>query len=166
MLVALEALFGPGVGEPRPERDVSALLDRLGGVGEPVILIGSSLLRRQLPSDPADRIAWVGATLGRTDLALVEFEEPPVERLDEEGTSDATERWRGLADAHAAAWLITGRQESVAAAHRAGLAVILVGPRSAETEPAVARADHEARDLRDAVNHVLVSDVFPTLVPE
>jgi len=61
-------------------------------------------------------------------------------------------------EAHHGTWLLTDRPRQVGAARKAGLKVILIGP--PDPQPRGQRADYQARDLRDAVGHLLTMDVF------
>ena len=53
-------------------------------------------------------------------------------------------------------WHVGGDQEGVQAGRAAGLRTIRVGPSGADHLSAVHRPDHEARDLLDAANRILV----------
>jgi len=55
-----------------------------------------------------------------------------------------------------AGWYIGGDQEGVVAGRTAGLSTIRVGPHSADHLSEVHRADHEARDLMDAANRIML----------
>jgi hypothetical protein len=54
------------------------------------------------------------------------------------------------------AWYIGGDQESIAAARNAGLRTIRIGGVTEDHLSAVHRPDYEARDLLDAVNHIML----------
>jgi hypothetical protein len=81
--------------------------------------------------------------------------EPPVNDRHGDAT-EALEQWRALREAHQARWLIESGWP-VATARRAGLTVIEVGSRAAAVDD---RADHEARDLLDAANQLLMTETF------
>ena len=59
--------------------------------------------------------------------------------------------------------LVTSRDSDVGPARRAGLIVVRIGPRDPASAPSVERADHEARDLLDAVSRLMTADVFGEL---
>ena len=88
-----------------------------------------------------------------------------VDELDAEGPNEATRRgavegWRQLGETWHADRLITDRDSSVGPARRAGLTVVRIGPRDPGPAPSCERADHEARDLLDAVRCLLTADAF------
>lgn len=160
ILVALDVLVVADPEAPRPLEAAPTALDRLGWVGRPVVLAGRELLGRGLPPDAEHRAAWVRAMLGDDDIAVHAFDEPTSDRPGEAAARRAIEQWAAARDAWAAAWLLTARAASVGPARRADLSVVRIGPRDADRGTAVERADHEARDLLDAVSALLVHDTF------
>jgi hypothetical protein len=107
--------------------------------------------------DPAEREAWVRATIGSGAYAVVPFDVPSEDRggcHDEE----AVEGWHQVSGAQKGSWLLTDRPRQVGPARQAGLKVILISP--PDPQPRNHRPDYQARDLRDAVGHLLTMDVF------
>ncbi len=98
-------------------------------------------------------------SLATMSIAVVMFDPPTSERHGDDGV--ALEHWRTLREAHHARWLIeTGWPTALA--RRAGLTVIEVGGRATL---AAERANHEARDLLDATNHLLMTETFRPAAP-
>lgn len=154
ILVALGVLVRPSAAGPRAVETSGRALERLGWVGRPVILAGQTVAGRQLPAADAERQAWARHILGDDEIEVITFDPPTPERHGDDGI--ALERWRTLTEAHRARWLIeTGWPTALA--RRAGLSVIEVGGRATT---AAERADHEARDLLDATNHLLMTETF------
>jgi len=160
ILVGLEVLLVDDPDAPRPLAEAATALERLGWIGRTVVLAGERIAGRRLPEVEADRIAWVRLTLDRPDLAVAVFEEPPTDRAGDGPGRAAVEPWLRLRDTWQAASLVTSDDRIVGPAHQAGLAVIQIGPGRTDGAPAVERADHQARDLLDAVNQLLVTDTF------
>ena len=160
ILVALDVLVGSDPSAPRPHEATVTALERLAWIGRPVVLAGQELLGRSLPPDAADRVSWVRSMLGAGDLAVEVFDEPTADRAGEAADRRAVEQWAAVRDAWGAAWLLTASATSVGPARRADLAVVHIGPRDEDPGTAVERADHEARDLLDAVSKLLVHDTF------
>lgn len=160
VLVSAETLFGDGADGPRPLADAGAAIERLGWVGQPVIVIGDRIRGRRLPDDPRDRIAWVRSQLGLPDVAAVVVDDPDADHPADDADRAATGRWGRLGEEWQADCLVTDRDASVGPAHRAGLTVVRIGPRDPAAGPSVERADHEARDLLDAVLRLMTADVF------
>ncbi len=160
ILVALEVLINDDPIDPRPLDEALPALERLGWVGRPVILAGRTLLGRRLPDGPADRTAWVRTVLGRHELDVAGFDEPASDRPGDDADRLAVEAWSDLRRTWRADWLLTARPTSVGPARRAGLSVARIGPRGRAITESVERPDHEARDLLDAVGHLLVGDAF------
>ncbi|HVQ23508.1 MAG TPA: hypothetical protein VMT36_09555 [Candidatus Saccharimonadia bacterium] len=154
ILVALDVLVRPSDAGPRAVETSGRALERLGWVGRPVVLAGQTVAGRQLPMADADREAWARQILGDDTIEIVTFDPPTPERHGDDGS--ALERWRTLTGTHQARWLIETGWPTVLA-RRAGLTVIEVGGR---TMTAAERADHEARDLLDATNHLLMTETF------
>jgi len=154
ILVTLDALFEPAGDVPRAIASAETALERLGWVGRPIVLVGTTLGERRLPLVDDDRLAWARHTLGDTAIRIVLFDPPAEERHADDHA--AVTAWRELRGSHEARWLIHDGGP-LAAARRAGLTVIAVGGRSVG---GVERADHDARDLLDAANHVLMTEAF------
>jgi len=162
ILVGGSALFSDGGGVPRPLAKARVALERLGALGEPVVLVGRDLGGRPLPADEAERVAWVGTSLEVPRLQIAAFDESDLARPADTGTvaDPATERWSALRSAWHAGTLLTTFESSVGAARRSGLHVIRIGARGPGADPTMARADYEAFDLLDAVRHLLIADTF------
>ena len=157
ILISLDALVVQRADQPTALDEAPVGLRRIGWIGRPIILVGEHVAGRDLPSDTRDREAWVRATIGSGAYAVVHFEEPSTDRgLGHEG--QGVERWTSVRDAQHATWLLTDRSRQVGAARKAGLKVIVVGP--PDPQPRGQRPDYQARDLRDAVGHLLTMDVF------
>jgi hypothetical protein len=159
ILISVEALFGDGADAPNPHADARAAIERLGWIGQPVVVIGDEIGGRRLPCEPADRISWVRSRLGVPDVAAVVVE-PDVDHAGEAADRAATARWGTLSGQWQADRLVTDRASSVAPARRAGLTVVQIGPRDPASGPPVERADLEARDLLDAVSLLMTADAF------
>jgi hypothetical protein len=157
ILISLDALTVQRTEQPAALEDAPVALRRIGWIGRPIILVGPQVAGRDLPADVADREAWVRSSIGSGAYAVVPFEEPAGERA---ATQDgaAVEQWRQVRDDQHAAWLLTDRPRQVGAARQAGLKVILIGPTA--PQPRLHRPDYQARDLKDAVGHLLTVDVF------
>jgi hypothetical protein len=157
ILISLDALVVQRADQPTALDEAAVALRRIGWIGRPIILVGEQVASRDLPSDAREREAWVRATIGRGAYAVVQFEDPSTDRgLVQEG--HGVERWAEVRDAQNGTWLLTDRPRQVSAARKAGLKVILIGP--PDPQPHGQRPDYQARDLRDAVGHLLTMDVF------
>jgi len=157
ILITLEALVVPRAANPTALDEAPAALRRIGWIGRPLVIVGTHVADRQLPLDDDEREAWVRGTLGAGAFALVPFEAPMPER-GTDGAGRAGEQWRSLRDANDATWLVTDTATHVGPARKAGLKVIVIGP--SDPDPGVQRPDYQARDLRDAIGHLLAVDVF------
>lgn len=157
ILISLDALVVQRADQPTALDEAPVALRRIGWIGRPIILVGQQVAGRELPEDRKDREAWVRASIGRGAFAVVPFEDPGGWRagaLDDHGV----EAWQKLREAQRATWLITDRARHVGPARQAGLKVIVIGP--PDPQPRLHRPDYRARDLRDAVGHLLTVDVF------
>jgi hypothetical protein len=162
VLVELDTLIVQDPADPRAVEDAGLALDRVAGVAEAVVLAGERVAGRLLPADPDERIAWVREALDRPELRVLPVVVQHSERRTEAADRSLVSAWRAIRPDRGPAWLLTGDPRAVGPARRAGLRVVRIGPRPAGIEADIERPDYEARDLRDAVNHLLVSDVFPT----
>jgi hypothetical protein len=158
ILVALDVLVVQDPSSPRPLDSAGTALDRLAWIGRPTVLAGREVFGRRLPEDEGDRIAWVRATFGREDLDVHPFDEPESDRAGD--IAHAVERWTAARELWQAGWLVSSRATSIGPARRADLRVVRIGPRGSDAAAAVERADYEARDLLDAVSHLLTRDAF------
>jgi hypothetical protein len=157
ILISLDALIVQRADQPVAIDEAPVALRRIGWIGRPTILVGARVAGRDLPSDPREREAWVRATIGRGAYAVVHFEDPSPERgVSQE--AEGVQRWAEVRDAEHGTWLLTDRPRQVSSARKAGLKVILIGP--PDPQPRGQRPDYQARDLRDAVGHLLTMDVF------
>ncbi|MEO8638705.1 MAG: hypothetical protein ABI458_02175 [Chloroflexota bacterium] len=157
ILIALDALVVQRADPPTAIDEAAVALRRIGWIGRPIILAGPQVAGRNLPQDGGEREAWVRASMGSGAYAVVPFEEPSQDRaISHEG--QAVEQWRQVRDAQHGTWLLTDRPRQVGSARKAGFKVILIGP--ADPKPRLHRPDYQARDLRDAVGHLLTMDVF------
>ena len=154
ILVALDVLIQPSEEGPRAMETTASALERLGWVGRPIILATGSVGGRRLPVEVEDRVAWARHALGDEDLLVVPFDTPAGDRHADDG--EAVDRWRTLREAHHASWLIESGWP-INPARRAGLTVIEVGGHTATVNE---RPDHEARDLLDAANRLLMTETF------
>jgi hypothetical protein len=162
ILISLDALVVHRAEQPIALEEAPVALRRIGWMGRPIILVGDRVADRELPADGRDREAWVRATVGLGAYSVVAFEEPSLERGPGDDSA-AAEPWREVAQAHGGKWLVTDRPRQVGPAHQAGLKVILIGP--SDAQPWLQRPDYHARDLRDAVGHLLAVDVFAHPAP-
>ena len=157
ILISLDALTVQRAEQPAALEDAPVAIRRIGWVGRPIVLVGDKVAGRDLPRDAAEREAWVRATIGSGAYAVVPFEEPSAERgASQDG--EAADLWRRVSTDQQAAWLLTDRARQVGPARQAGLKVVLIGP--ADPQPRLHRPDYQARDLKDAVGHLLTVDVF------
>jgi hypothetical protein len=156
ILISLDALITQRADDPTALDEAPVALRRIGWIGRPIVLVGKRVAGRDLPSDARDREAWVRASIGRGAYAVVPFEDPTAGRGDMGAA--AIEEWRTLREAQRGTWLLTDRPRQVDAARAAGLKVIVIGP--TDPQPRVHRPEYQARDLRDAVGHLLTVDVF------
>jgi hypothetical protein len=157
ILVELETLVVSRGSDPVALAEAPAALRRIGWIGRPVVIAGTQIGTRQLPADVGKREAWVRASLGAGAYAVVAFEAKPSER-GTDGAQQEAEKWTSLRDEHEATWLLTDGSDDVGPARKAGLRVIVIGP--AASRPGVQPPNYRARDLRDAVGHLLAADVF------
>jgi len=163
ILVSLDSLMVQRAEQPAALEDAPVALRRIGWIGRPIILMGRQVAGRDLPHDAGEREAWVRATIGTGAYAVVPFEEPSAERAATQD-GEAVDQWREVRSDQHATWMLTDRPRQVGAARQAGLKVILIGP--ADPQPSVHRPDYHARDLKDAVGHLLTVDVFSTPVAD
>ncbi|MEA2537076.1 MAG: hypothetical protein QOF11_1310 [Chloroflexota bacterium] len=163
VFIELDALIVQDSADPRAADDAGLAIDRVADFAEPVVLAGERVAGRLLPLDPEERIAWVREALDRPDVLVVSLAARPGERRTEAAGRSLVDAWRGIRTEWSVAWLVTGDPRSVGPARRAGLRVVRIGPRPAGVEAEIERPDYEARDLRDAVNHLMVADVFPSV---
>jgi hypothetical protein len=163
VLVELDTLIVQDPVDPRAVDDAGLALDRVAGVADPIVLAGERVAGRLLPADRDERIAWVREALDRPGLQVLPTVVQHSERRTEAADRSLVSAWRAILPDGGPAWLLTGDPRAVGPARRAGLRVVRIGPRPAGIEADIERPDYEARDLRDAVNHLLVSDVFPTV---
>lgn len=157
ILISLDALIVQRADKPTALGDAQVALRRIGWIGRPIILVGRQVAGRDLPAEPEQREAWVRSSIGQGAYAVVPFDDPSTDRaISQDG--QGVEQWRRVRDAQHATWLLTDRPRQVGAARQAGLKVILIGP--TDPQPILHRADYQARDLKDAVGHLLTMDVF------
>lgn len=157
ILIALDTLIVQRADPPMALEEAPVALRRIGWIGRPIILVGEQVAGRDLPSDLREREAWVRASIGRGAYGVVDFQDPTADRgLSQDG--QGVERWGEVRDGQDGTWLLTDRPRQVGAARKAGLKVILIGP--PDPQPRGQRPDYQARDLRDAVGHLLTMDVF------
>ena len=157
ILISLDALTIQRAEQPAALEDAPVALRRIGWIGRPIILVGDTVAGRDLPRDATEREAWVRSSIGSGAYAVVPFDEPSAERAaTQEG--EAVDQWRQVRSDQQATWLLTDRPRQVGAARQAGLKVVLIGP--TDPQPRLHRPDYQARDLKDAVGHLLTVDVF------
>ncbi len=161
ILIALDALIVQRTAQPAAIDDAQVALRRIGWIGRPIVLVGSQVAGRALPPELESRESWVRATVGSGAYAVVAFDEPSEDRA--AGQGEAVDRWRNVKDAQEGTWLLTDRPRQVGSARQAGLKVILIGP--SDPQPRNHRPDYQARDLKDAVGHLLTMDVFANPSP-
>lgn len=157
ILIVLDALIIQRADQPTAIDEAGVALRRIGWIGRPIILVGSRVAGRSLPEEPRDRETWVRGAVGSGAYAVIPFPEPPENRASGQD-GELAERWRAVMREQGATWLLTDRPRQVGPARQAGLKVILIGP--ADPQPRNHRPDYPARDLRDAVGHLLTMDVF------
>ena len=157
ILISLDALVVQRADQPTAIDEASVALRRIGWMGRPIVLVGHQVAGRDLPLEAGAREAWVRGTIGSGAYAVVPFDDPSADRAASQD-GEGVERWREVREAHEATWLLTDHLRQVSAARQAGLKVILIGP--PDPQPRPHRPDYQARDLRDAVGHLLAMDVF------
>ena len=159
ILVTLDVLIAPRTDPPAALDGTQRALRRIGYIGRPVVVADRRLGAHDLPEAIPAREAWVRATLGGGGYRVV-VPEGSEERQASEAARQrpAVDKWRALRSAHGAAWLLSHRPTDVVPARDAGLKVILIAP--ADMQRPALRPTYRARDLRDAVGHLLVADVF------
>jgi len=157
ILIALDALIVQRADQPSATDEAPVALRRIGWIGRPIILVGTQVAGRNLPDEAGEREAWVRAAIGSGAYAVVPFDDPSEDRAGSQ-TGAPAETWRQVRDAQGGDWLLTDRPRQVGPARQAGLKVVLIGP--ADPQPRNHRPDYQARDLRDAVGHLLTMDVF------
>ncbi|HTI30097.1 MAG TPA: hypothetical protein VL687_07045 [Methylomirabilota bacterium] len=157
ILISLDALTVQRAEQPSALEDAPVAIRRIGWIGRPIILVGDMVAGRDLPREASEREAWVRASIGTGAYAVVPFDEPSAERgASQDG--EAVDQWRQVRNDQRATWLLTDRARQVGAARQAGLKVVLIGP--SDPQPRLHRPDYQARDLKDAVGHLLTVDVF------
>jgi hypothetical protein len=161
ILIDLDTLVVQRAEQPAVVEEAPVALRRIGWIGRPIILVGRQVAGRNLPDDAAEREAWVRAAIGTGAYAVVPFD--PSEGRARSQDQEAVDRWRQVREAHEGTWLLTDRHRHVGPARQAGLKVILIGP--VDPQPRNHRPDYRARDLRDAVGHLLTVDVFAGPAP-
>ena len=157
ILIALDALVVQRADQPSATDEAPIALRRIGWIGRPIILVGHGVAGRNLPDDAGEREAWVRASIGSGAYKVVPFDDPSEDRSFTQG-GEAVDGWREVREAQHGTWLLTDRPRQVGPARQAGLKVILIGP--SDPQPRNHRPDYQARDLRDAVGHLLTMDVF------
>jgi len=157
ILIALDALVVQRTEQPTAIDEAPIALRRIGWIGRPIILVGSHVAGRKLSDDEGEREAWVRASIGSGAYAVIPFEDASENRAGSQD-GEAVERWRKVREGNDGTWLLTDRHRQVGPARQAGLKVILIGP--TDPQPRNQRPDYQARDLRDAVGHLLTMDVF------
>lgn len=150
--------YGP---ELAIQADIPEALGRLSEVADRVVVVVDP---RPPESgrfmDTGHRVEVLRAGLGETADRLVIATCPH----GEEGTCECAKPGSGLINIsikehrlpERGGWYIGGDQEGVFAARSAGLQTIRIGPATEDHLSAVHRADHEARDLMDAANRILL----------
>lgn len=151
ILIALDALITRRSEQPAPLDEAPIALRRIGWVGRPIILVGPRVAGRDLPADAGECEAWVRASIGRGAYAVIPFE-------DAADDDHGVEQWRRVREEQHGTWLLTDRPRQVGPARQAGFKVIVIGP--SDPQPRLHKPDYQARDLRDAVGHLLTADVF------
>ena len=157
ILIALDTLIVQRADQPSATDDAPIALRRIGWMGRPIILVGSRVAGRNLPEDAGERESWVRAAMGSGAYAVIPFDDPSEDRAGRQD-GEAVESWRRVMETQQGGWLLTDRPRQVGPAREAGLKVILIGP--SDPQPRNHRPDYQARDLRDAVGHLLTMDVF------
>jgi hypothetical protein len=157
ILISLDALVVQRADQPTAIDEAPVALRRIGWIGRPIILVGHQVAGRDLPPEASASEAWVRGTIGSGAYAVVPFEDPSPDRAASQD-GEGIEHWREIKEAQQGTWLLTDHARQVVAARQAGLKVILIGP--PDPLPRRQRPDYQARDLRDAVGHLLAMDVF------
>ncbi len=146
---------------------VEEAMSRLETLGDVVVLIGPAYAGRVAPTATDERIALVRDALGRPDVPVMTWDadtertesrhEPSAQLL---RPADAEQLAADLGSREKGGWLIVDPESDIVAWRALGLTVIRLGPSPAGPLPGFNRPDHEARDLLEAANWILLQDTF------
>jgi hypothetical protein len=145
---------------------VGEALDRLELLARPVVLAGQTAAGRALPDDDAERIALVRELLGRPEIGVVcwdvapERPEGPHETVWGARPEDPSRLTAELRPHGEPGFLIVDGDADIVGWRPVGLQIIRLGPAPNSPLAALHRPDHDARDLRDAANWILLQDTF------
>jgi len=150
---------------------VEEAVSRLETLGDVMILIGPAFAGRAAPEGSAERIALVRDALGRADVPVVAWDaetersetrhEPSAQLV---RPADPAALAAALGSREKGGWLIVDPESDIPAWRTLGLTVIRLGPSPAGPLPGFNRPDHEARDLLEAANWILLQDTFGEVV--
>lgn len=142
-------------------------LDRIELLAPPIILAGDEVAGRALPEPDDERRRLVRDVLGMPDLRVVCWE-ASTDRP--EGGAHETVWGPRPADAARLAaevrphgepgFLIVDGDADIVGWRPLGLQIVRLGPAPNSPLAALHRPDHDARDLRDAANWILLQDTF------
>jgi hypothetical protein len=161
-----EADAGGQPGSPVVRAAAREALARLELLAPPVILAGTTAAGRDLPSDATARVRFVRTLLGDPARRVVCWE-PASERPDgahetvwAPRPADPDALARALRPRGEPGFLIVDGDADVVGWRALGLQIIRLGPPPDSPLAALHRPDHDARDLRDAANWILLRDAF------
>ncbi len=148
----------------RPATDEA--LERLELLSRPVLLAGSMAGGRSLPADEEERIWLVRDLLGRPDLKVVCWEmaserpDGPHETVWGPRPEDPARLAAELRPHGEPGFLIVDADADIVGWRPIGFQIIRLGPPPNSPLAALHRPDHDARDVRDAANWILLQDTF------
>ena len=141
-------------------------LDRLELLARPVVLAGQTAAGRSMPADDPERIGLVRELLGRTEIDVVCWDvaldrpDGPHETVWGARPEDPSRLTAELRPHGEAGFLIVDGDADIIGWRPLGLQIIRLGPAPNSPLAALHRPDHDARDLRDAANWILLQDTF------
>ena len=145
---------------------VGEALERLELLGRPVVLAGQTAAGRALPADDAERIGLVRELLGRPEIDVVcwdvalERPDGPHETVWGARPEDPSRLTAELRPRGEPGFLIVDGDADIVGWRPLGLQIIRLGPAPNSPLATLHRPNHDARDVRDAANWILLQDTF------
>jgi len=164
LLATHQGRYGP---ELAIQAGIPEALERMAEVADRLVVV---------VDPPAADASRVMATANRVDVLRAGLGEVAQQLViatcthDEEDRCDCAKPGSGLVNQSlkghrlpdGGGWYVTADQEGVVAGRNAGLQTIRIGPVADDHLSAVHRPDHEARDLMDAANRILLEALAAT----
>ena len=175
VIIELGALVEPRGQEADGEAERDALLlrpaadealERLEILTRPVVLAGTVAGAHVLPGDDDERARLVRRLLGRPDIRVVCWEmaserpDGPHETVWGPRPEDPARLTAELRPHGEPGFLIVEGDADILGWRPIGLQIVRLGPPPNSPLATLHRPDHDARDLRDAANWVLLQDTF------